>query len=56
MVANLLGTHKTTVTLVAHDSEEILYLSAEEMGRGEDIEGKLVGKLAERHREFCREN
>ena len=49
VVANLLETRKTTVTMVAEDSEEKLELTQEEMSKGVEIEEAVVNSLVIKH-------
>lgn len=49
VVANLLETRKTTVTMVAVDSEEKLELTQEEMSKGVEIEEAVVNSLVIKH-------
>ena len=49
VVANLLETRKTTVTMVAVDSEEKLELTQEEMSEGVEIEEAVVNSLVIKH-------
>ncbi len=48
MVANLLSTRRTSVTIVTSDFQEVLGVSEEERGRGVEIEEKLVTVLIDR--------
>ena len=52
MVANLLETRKTTVTMVTVDSEEKLELTEDEMSKGIEIEESIVNSLVVKHQSF----
>ncbi|XP_062821592.1 phosphopantothenate--cysteine ligase [Anolis carolinensis] len=52
VVANLLETRRTAVTVVTRESETKLVLSEEEAARGLEIEDKIVAHLEAQHRAF----
>ncbi|XP_060614673.2 phosphopantothenate--cysteine ligase isoform X1 [Anolis sagrei] len=52
VVANLLDSRRTVVTVVTRESEARLVLSEEESAQGLEIEDKIVGHLEARHRAF----
>lgn len=52
VVANLLESRRTSVTVVTRDTETPLSLSEDEIARGLEIEEKIVSYLESRHADF----
>ncbi|XP_027720402.1 phosphopantothenate--cysteine ligase [Vombatus ursinus] len=55
VVANILDSHRSYVIIVTKDSETQLSLSDEEVGKGMEIERKIVSNLQSRHMAFIDE-
>lgn len=52
VVANVLDTRASTVTLVTRESERVLECTAEERARGRELEEEIVQELVRMHRTF----
>ena len=54
VVANILGSRKTEVVLVTLEEEVEVRLSEEEVGRGDEIEAKIIEAVLQRHQTFVK--